>query len=248
MEQFIKATVQGLFSKAGYQIRKKEAAVDYEDAFSEQARLLANQNVKVIFDIGAANGRTSEQYHQAFPNATIYSFEPFPDSFKALQSFAQDKPYIVPLNFAVSDQVATADFHVTALNDASSLFSPNMTGSSFDRHHVHKNTIQVKTTTIDAICAQYQIGQIDLLKLDTQGAELIALKGASKILGEKRIKLIYSEVQFIHLYKGAAQFFEINHFLDSVSLRLFNIYNLSHNQKGQLAWGDAIFIHKEGEL
>lgn len=238
----LKIFIQSLFNKLGYQIRRMEPQVSLTDAFGEQKRLLKNCDVKVIFDVGAAYGLTSEHYHQLFPDATIYSFEPFPKSFKILEDFSKNKPYIIPLNYAICDKIGDANFNITQLDDASSLLSPNQTESSFDRHHVLKNTITVKTTTIEEICKIYNITEINILKLDTQGAEVIALKGAKALLENKNISLIYSECQFIHLYKDAAQFFEINNLLDSFDYKLFNIYNLIHNEKGQLSWGDSIFI------
>jgi FkbM family methyltransferase len=245
MEQFIKAFLQGFFQLIGYQIRRLEKGVSFTDAYSEQQRLLAGYPTRVVFDIGAANGRTSSKYRTLFPEAKLYAFEPLPASYKELAKFCETNTYTTPLNYAVTEQAGKATFHITALDDSSSLLPPNVTGSTFDRHHKLQRTIEVNTITIDQICAQYNIDQIDVLKLDTQGAELSALKGASKMLSEKRVRLVYSEIQFIHLYQGAAQFYEINAYLASHGYKLFNLYNFSHNQKGQLAWGDAIFLHPD---
>jgi FkbM family methyltransferase len=242
MEQYIKAFLQSIFNKLGYRIGKMDENVSLYDAYNEQKRILSNSDVKVIFDIGAADGRTSEHYHQLFPNATIYAFEPLPKSFEQLKKNVVDKSYIIPLNYAVSDKIGTAEFHITELNDASSLLNPNQTGSSFDRHHVLKNVIKVNTITIDEICKKYEINCINLLKLDAQGAEGDILKGATNMLSKNKVELIYSECQFIQLYDKATQFFELNSILHSHGYKLFNLFNLVHNQKGQLSWGDAIFI------
>ncbi len=242
MELFIKTFIQRLLNLIGYRISKMEKDVLIHDAFNEQKRLLSNVEVKVIFDIGAADGRTSEHYHQLFPNATIYSFEPLPKSFEQLKKNVTDKSYIIPLNYAVCDKIGEMDFHITSLDDASSLLSPNQTGSSFDKYHVLENVIKVKTITVDKICQMYNIKSIDILKLDAQGAEADILKGSSVTLSNQKVNLIYSECQFMPLYEKATQFFELNGLLHSFDYKLFNLYNLIHNQKGQLSWGDAIFI------
>lgn len=242
MAIFIRSIIQKQINKLGYQIRRIDEGVSTEDAYQSQKNLLKNENVKVIFDVGASDGRTSVLYHEMFPQATIYTFEPNPKSFQNLLKTCEDKPYIVPLNFAISDNIGKVSFTITALDDASSLLEPNETGSGFDRYHTEKEKIEVNTTTIDEICTKYGITNIDILKLDTQGAEVMALKGAKNILNNKAIKLIYSECQFIKLYKNAALFFEINAFLETRNYNLFNLYNFNYNQKGQLSWGDCIFL------
>jgi FkbM family methyltransferase len=242
MELFIKTFIQQLFNRFGYHISQKEKNVSLYDAFSEQQRLLSNTDVKVIFDIGAADGRTSEHYHQLFPNATIYAFEPLPSSFEELKKNVADKPYIIPLNYAVSDKIGETDFHITSLNDASSLLNPNQTGSSFDKYTKLDNVIRVKTITLDEVCETYKIPVINLLKIDAQGAELLILNGGKILLDNQKIQLIYSEVNFIELYKGIALFHDIACFLKTKKYSLLNLYNLVHNQKGQISWGDAIFF------
>jgi FkbM family methyltransferase len=242
MAIFIRSIIQKQINKLGYQIRRINEGVSLDDAYLQQKQLLKDVNVKVIFDVGASDGRTSVHYHELFPEATIYTFEPNPSSYKKLLTNCADKPYIIPLNYAVSDKIGEETFSITALEDASSLLEPNTTGSEFDRYHTKKTEIYVKTITIDEICKKYSIDKIDILKLDTQGAELMALKGAGEGIKRKGIQLIYSECQFIKLYKNAALFFEINNFLDQNDYGLFNLYNFSYNQKGQLAWGDCIFL------
>jgi len=225
----LKLFIQSLFHKLGYHLSLRDKNVSLSDAYSEQQRLLSNKKVKIIFDIGAADGRTSEHYHQLFPNATIYAFEPLPKSFQKLKDFASDKKYIIPMNFAVSDNIGESQFHISSLDDASSLLKGVKTGSSFDRHHEFKKTINVKTITIEEVCKMFNIKEIDIVKMDTQGAELMALHGAKSLLMSKNISLIYSECQFIHLYKNSCQFYELNNFLDTIDYKLFNIYNLIHN-------------------
>ena len=51
----------------------------------------------------------------------------------------------------------------------------------------------VQITTVDRICAEQQIGTIDLLKIDTEGHEMDVLAGASKTLRDDRILAIQIE-------------------------------------------------------
>ncbi len=242
MNELFKIYVQKQFSKFGYHISQNEKNVLKNDAFNEQKRLLSKIDVKVIFDIGAADGSSSIHYNYLFPNATIYAFEPLPQSFNLLAKTTNENKLIIPLNYAVSDKIEEVDFHVTALDDSSSLLQPSVTGSSFDRHHRLNKKIKVQTTTLDSIVKAYKINHIDLLKIDAQGAENLIFKGAENLLNNLEIELIYCEVSFITLYKGSALFHEICSLLEKKRYKLFNVFNIEHNQKGQIAWGDALFV------
>jgi hypothetical protein len=55
-------------------------------------------------------------------------------------------------------------------------------------------TNQVELETIDEFCINNQIKEIDLLKIDIEGHELIALKGAINML--KALKINYIQFEF----------------------------------------------------
>ena len=54
--------------------------------------------------------------------------------------------------------------------------------------------IEVKTSTVDDFCKEKEIEKIDLLKIDTEGHEEYILKGASKILKDKKVEIVYTEI------------------------------------------------------
>lgn len=49
--------------------------------------------------------------------------------------------------------------------------------------------ISIQTITLDAFCSELSL-RPDLLKIDVEGAELLVLRGAAKLLGESRPTLI----------------------------------------------------------
>ena len=62
----------------------------------------------------------------------------------------------------------------------------------------NKDEVLVNTTTIDHL---FLDKSIDVLKLDLQGGEYNALKGAEKILDQGKIKIIICEVMFESHYE-----------------------------------------------
>jgi FkbM family methyltransferase len=76
----------------------------------------------------------------------------------------------------------------------------------------------------------------DFINLDIQGAELMALKGATKLL--PYIRSIYTEVNIKELYEGCAQMFEIDDFLNTWGFKRVATEMTSHG------WGDAFYIKR----
>jgi hypothetical protein len=103
--------------------------------------------------------------------------------------------------------------------------------------------LQVETTTIDRYCETNGVGKIGLLKLDIQGGELAALKGAAGVLAAGEIDLIVLEVEFAELYAEQPLFCEILSFLNEFGYALYSIPKQVHDDIGQLVWADAIFCN-----
>lgn len=230
-------------AKMGYQIRRLERGVHLDQALEEQLRLVGD-NAKAIFEVGAADGRDSVTYATRCPNATVYAYEPLQATFKKLALAASGHPRIVAIEAAVASRAGSAEFHVTALPQASSLYAPIATGSTFDKYMEPRGSVQVPTVTLDGECSRLGVNQIDLLKMDAQGAELEILRGAETTLAARKVRVIYSEVNFMRLYDGACLYHEVASFLDGMGYDLHNFYDLHHNQFGRLGWADAIFVRR----
>jgi FkbM family methyltransferase len=238
-----KLLVQSVFRRFGLQVRRLEADVDIVDAYAEQVRLLRGTSVETIFEIGAFDGKHCIKYADELPKARIFAFEPLPASFEKLRANAATRPgRIIAVNCAMSDSAGIAHFHQAAWDDASSLLAPNKTGSTYDQYHATKDVVEVRTDTLDGYCAANGIERIDLMKMDAQGAEMKILAGAEETLARRGIRVIYTEVNFLENWAGAARFDRLMTHLTDRGFHLHNLYNLVANQKGQLAWGDAIFV------
>ena len=85
------------------------------------------------------------------------------------------------------------------------------------------------------------IDRIDILKMDIQGGEYEALKGLHKMLSQRKIDLIYSEVYFVEQYEGQPLFHDISLLLFQYGYQLQDIYNPIYGN-GCIAWADVIFV------
>ena len=235
---FVKALIKDLLRKFGLDLRMYRRS---SDAFLVKKDLLKKcVQPLTIFDIGANEGQTTERYSQMFPTATIYSFEPVPEVFTILEQKFHENPQIIVNQLAVSDEVGTADIylHGSTVSVWNSLL-PKASGSIVPED---LSVVKVPTITIDMFCDRHNINTLDLLKLDIQGGELLALKGALNMLQKGGIKLIYSEVNFCDLYEGQAMFQDIAAYLHDFGYRTYGLYNIYNPNDGALGWGDAIFF------
>lgn len=237
----IKYKLQQGFHKLGWHVARYHPAKAEHDPILIQKRLLST-NADTIFDVGAWVGKSTLRYLDTFPEASIHAFEPFPDSFnRFLETTSELSSKIIPNQLALSDSVGRSTFRSNKIETTNSLLPSTDTGSSQDFFRDEVKTIDVETTTLDAYCAQRNINQIDILKLDTQGSELSVLTGAKNMIAGNSINLIYCEVSFTRMYKGSALYHDIAIFLEKSGYELHGLYGLVCNESGRLMWGDAIF-------
>lgn len=93
-----------------------------------------------------------------------------------------------------------------------------------------------KTTTIDTVMNNSNlVGDIDLLSMDIQGAELLALKGASQTL--TRVKAIIMEYNEVEMYVGCGLLEQVDNYLAQ-----FKFDRVQAGSYKDHPWGDALFI------
>jgi hypothetical protein len=104
------------------------------------------------------------------------------------------------------------------------------------------NSTQETTTTLDTFLREKQLDPTlyEFWNFDIQGAELMALKGATQAL--QYAKILYLEVNIAELYKGCALMSEIDEFLNGYGFTRVHTNMTSHG------WGDAIYIRQVPKL
>lgn len=211
--------------------------------FVEQQRLLGGAGPSVIFDVGAHYGETVREYRALFPAASIYSFEPFSDSFAVLEQTAKKDANVHAYMVALSDHVGESPYSVNGNSATNSLLPVAAQASQYWGHLVRPERVeQVSTTTIDAFCEVTGIESIDVLKLDVQGCEPLVLRGAERMLRRQAVRLVYAEIIAVPCYDKQVAFDEFLAMMRRYGFLLHNFYAPHLSETGRLKQCDAIFV------
>jgi FkbM family methyltransferase len=188
--------IHKILEGAGYWVRKRSVlpfGIDYQHDIYRMTEMLGIA-IKTFFDVGAHIGETAAQALNNFPQARVFSFEPHPSTFAILSSTIRDGRFEA-FNLAISDEVGRVPFY-----DYGTLATSNsmVVHSQFAVRGKHPaKTLHVDATTIDEFCQQHSIESIDVLKIDIEGHELAALRGARRLLELGNPMFIYAEFNTI---------------------------------------------------
>lgn len=165
-------------------------------------------NKPIIFDVGSNRGDYATLVKKYYPEATVYCFEPNPNTFPLLQhacangiceqlafgSKREKKKITVPRENQTTGQATLVE---------------NRFMDTHSRDQVLEHEVQVET--IDGYCRVHSIEHIDLLKIDTEGYELQVLRGATELIKKRKISVIQFEFNEISIFQRTfiRDFYEI---------------------------------------
>lgn len=188
----------------------------------------------IIFDVGSRDCEQSIEFYKAFPNAKIYAFECNPNTLPICKRNIENyHDRITLIEGAVADYDGEITFYpidqqrtVTSWKDgnpgASSLFKSN---GAYTAETYVQNEIRTNCHRLDSVMKRYDIPRVDVIWMDLQGAELMALKGLGEHL--KTVQYIHTEACHIPIYSGQAIFNDIHHFLIANNMKIKNNISLS---------------------
>lgn len=172
--------------------------------------LVNKDKIKNIIDGGAYNGDTIRLFLEQFPYfEKIHAFEPSSKTFKELEQInlgENIREKVILYNKGLWSKSTYLKFDID---------SPSATTNKID----DTGSITIEVTSIDKIIQQENI---DYIKLDIEGAELEALKGAKNTIIKNR------PVLAICIYHLTEHFWEIIEYLYNLDLN-YNFYIGHHS-------------------
>jgi FkbM family methyltransferase len=177
---------------------------------------------KVILDIGSRDLDQSIELSGVYPSARVIALEPNPAQFDICKQKCMMEDSFHPelgkvshknievYNYAASDVEGEIDFWVVEGNPGgSSILEPIDVPYSTGNW----NKISVEAIRLDFLLAELQVSRVDVVWMDVQGAELLALKGMGNYLDE--VLAMHTEASPSPYYKGHLLKEEVESYLHS---------------------------------
>ena len=138
-------------------------------------------SVRTIIDAGANVGMATLYFADRFPEATIIAVEPETENFKALSSACSSDDRLIP----VKGGLWSKPCHLRIIN-------PDRVSIAFQVDEVDiEGTDTIPAHTVDSLMRDYGIEELDILKIDIEGAEReIFSNDISAWIGKVRIIII----------------------------------------------------------
>lgn len=195
--------------------------------------LIGRERVRVVIEVGARDCAETLDFQRTFPNASICAFECNPATLPVCRRAVQGLARVTLTEKAVSDREGSVSFFptdpartITGEADgnpgASSLFRAS---GKFAEEQYVQNEITVEATTLERFLREQDIAAVDLLWMDIQGAELLALKGLGGRIRD--VRLIHLETEFFPIYAGQPLFGEVDRFLRGHGFKLLGFTGYS---------------------
>jgi FkbM family methyltransferase len=197
---------------------------------------------RAIFDGGAFWGLWSQEAAQLFPGAEIVLIEPnsyLQDIIKKNISNVQPAPKIINAALGESSGKAMLNIWSEKESDTAASLLGHVSGNA-------RTVIEVDVETIDNISQQTTLVP-DLVKLDLQGGELSALRGATNVL--KHAEFMIIEFGCLEAYIGRTTPRDLLEVMYDNNYCLYDIVDcLYRPYDGSLTGGDFFFVKNDSVL
>jgi FkbM family methyltransferase len=202
--------------------------------------LLATGPISYV-DVGASSGWVAEAIDKHYGVRRGILIEPQPARCAELRRRFADPRFSVH-QCAVADQARICEMEVLEWDYSSSILpvKRDLLNMAEEIDLAVREKIKCRVATLDSVMTEAQWKEnVDLLKIDVQGAELMALRGAEQTL--PHVHMIYTEVSFTPLYEGSSIFSEVYDFLCARGFRLLSLREGFRGKDRELLQGDAVF-------
>ena len=214
---------------------------------------VGGEKARTVTDVGAYLGETAHWFSVLFPNATVWAVEPFPESFAKLALKSSNK--LKPFNFAVTNFDGSVELYYNSIPHTSGIYPIN--SESSDSLSVAQQgesgaaavnssvgSVMVDARSLNSFVAEQNIQEIDLLKIDVQGAEVDVLKGSGQILN--RVAVVLIEISLYDYYEKSSTIGDVESYLSPHGFSLWSVTDISNNpMNGRTDWVELLYVNSK---
>jgi FkbM family methyltransferase len=226
----LKRFVRRIVSVTGYEITRADKILKADTAAVYTSNY--RRPIKTIFDVGANIGQSVITYHRLFPDAEIVSFEPVAANYEKLMEVVTKTPRARAFPYALGARPGPATIYVPLVTLSSTLLAAGA-------GHPPQPII---VETLDRMRDQLDIEFIDLIKIDIEGFELEAIRGAERTLNAARVGIVFAEAGLRDNNAFHTHFGRLYGALKSFGFQSFGLYDIKYWVGSP--FGNALFIHE----
>lgn len=197
----------------GYEVRTHAAACSVACAFVQKQYEFHRNGVHikaeagdVAIDAGGCWGETTMYFaHEVGKTGEVYSFEFIPSNLAVMYQNIKKNPHL-------ADRVHLVESPIWTESNKRLYYVDWGPGSNVNTEKLRDTYVECFTKSIDDLVEEKNIRSVDFIKMDIEGAELPALKGAEKAILKFKPKLAIS------VYHQLSDFTTIPKYLDSLGL------------------------------
>lgn len=195
-----------------------------------------------VIHIGANEGQERDKYKKYF--LSVVWVEPIPEVFEQLKKNINDYPNQRAFKYLLTDQ---DDQEVELKISNNNGLSSSILNLGLHKHIWPKvnyiNSIKLKSSTLNTLISKenLNIKEYQALILDTQGSELLVLKGASEIL--VNMNYIVTEAADFDSYEGCCKVDDLSQFLQKYGFKEISRKKFAYHEKAG-SYYDVIYGKK----
>lgn len=207
---------------------------------ARRARMLADHEVDLVLDIGAAVGNYAAELRRHGYAGEIVSLEPLPRPFETLERRARSDPRWSVRNVAVGDEIGEVRVNIAGNSDSSSILSMLDAHLLAAPETAYRGSVVAAQTTVDEIMSEWP-GRRAFLKIDVQGYEHAVLRGGARHMSG--VVGLQVELSLVPLYADQLLMPEL---LDQIGSHGFELWGIepgfSDARNGRLLQCDGVFF------
>lgn len=234
--QASRALVERLLWALLYRVKQLPWGLDFRQDLALRA---GGVRISTVFDVGANVGQSALDFSRAFPEATIWSFEPFAEPYRELVRATSGRR-VRCFQLALGAEPGTKRVAPDDQSTDSSLVETSPSASS-------RPVEEVRVETVDRFAREHGIERIDLLKVDTEGMDLDVLRGADALLDAHAVTFVEVEAGMNPENRRHVPFEVLKSFLEERGYVLFAVYEQVPEWSGaaQLRFANPVFVARD---